>query len=129
MTDGTATAPEGAIVRPDNPQHRMVLKPIAARVRVHADGTKIADSGNAVWLLETFNRVYNPVIYIPYTDLAATLDMVEKTSHCPLKGDASYYAVNGDEIGWAYNDPFDFSAAIKGHHAFWPQKVRIEIGE
>lgn len=128
MTDKAATALEGAIRRPDNPQHMMVLKPIASRVRVHAGGSLLADTMNAVYVLESFNKIYDPVIYVPGTDIAADLDPIEKTTHCPLKGDASYFALNGEEIGWAYNAPFDYSQAIKGFHAFWPQKVRIEIG-
>ncbi|MBX2805649.1 MAG: DUF427 domain-containing protein [Hyphomicrobiales bacterium] len=128
MTDIEAAAPDGAIRRPDKPQHFMMLKPIGQHVRVYVGKTLIADTAEAVYVLETFNKVYDPVIYVTGADIAVALSRLEKSTHCPLKGDASYYALNGEEIGWAYQTPFDFSQAIRGYHAFRPEKVRIEIG-
>jgi uncharacterized protein (DUF427 family) len=46
------------------------------------------------------------------------------TSHCPWKGDASYFTVdvNGEEnkdAAWYYAAPKEKAANIKGHVAFW----------
>ncbi len=46
------------------------------------------------------------------------------TSHCPWKGDASYYTVdvNGEQnkdAAWYYVAPKEKAANIKGHVAFW----------
>jgi uncharacterized protein (DUF427 family) len=46
------------------------------------------------------------------------------TSHCPWKGDASYFTVNvnGEEnkdAAWYYSAPKEKAANIKGHVAFW----------
>ncbi|MEN8143946.1 MAG: DUF427 domain-containing protein [Gemmatimonadota bacterium] len=46
------------------------------------------------------------------------------TTHCPWKGDASYYtlAVDGEEnvnAAWFYADPKPAAAQIKDHVAFW----------
>ena len=46
------------------------------------------------------------------------------TSHCPWKGEASYFTVdvNGEEnkdAAWYYPAPKEKAANIKGHVAFW----------
>lgn len=48
----------------------------------------------------------------------------ETTSHCPWKGDASYYSVvvNGEEntdAAWYYPAPKEAAKEIKDHVAFW----------
>lgn len=45
-------------------------------------------------------------------------------SHCPWKGDASYYdvVVDGEvnkDAAWYYPEPKEAAAAIKGRIAFW----------
>jgi uncharacterized protein (DUF427 family) len=63
--------------------------------------------------------------YFPLDDVRA--DRLEKTStstHCPWKGDASYYdvVVDGErnaDAAWYYPRPFDAAAAIKDYVAFW----------
>ncbi|MGI9258447.1 MAG: DUF427 domain-containing protein, partial [Gammaproteobacteria bacterium] len=47
-----------------------------------------------------------------------------RTSHCPWKGDASYYdvAVGGEKnpaAAWYYPTPKEAAAQIKGRVAFW----------
>jgi uncharacterized protein (DUF427 family) len=51
-------------------------------------------------------------------------------THCPWKGDASYYdvVVNGQvnkDAAWYYPDPKDAAAQIKNHVAFW-RGVKVE---
>jgi hypothetical protein len=46
------------------------------------------------------------------------------STHCPWKGDASYYhvAVGGtcnEDAAWYYPNPYDAASAIKGYIAFW----------
>ncbi|HEV7647767.1 MAG TPA: DUF427 domain-containing protein [Actinophytocola sp.] len=48
----------------------------------------------------------------------------DTTSHCPWKGDASYYTlrVNGEDnadAAWYYPEPKDAAKEIKDHVAFW----------
>lgn len=48
----------------------------------------------------------------------------DQHSHCPWKGDASYYDIKIDgamNLGaaWYYPDPKDAAANIKGRVAFW----------
>lgn len=63
--------------------------------------------------------------YFPAASLADELfTPTQTTSHCPWKGDASYYTVTvGDQTNtdaaWYYPDPKDAAKEIKDHVAFW----------
>ena len=119
---------EGAIVNPSNPRHFMVLKTIDRRIRIFAGDTLIADTLGAVRLIEVGKTIYDPLVYVPTADLRQSLARLEKSTTCPLKGEAAYFALEGEEIGWAYPEPYDFADALKGYQAFWPHKVRIVEG-
>ena len=62
--------------------------------------------------------------YLPADDVEpGVLTRTEKSTHCPFKGDATYWtlAVNGTSVenaAWSYEDPIPQSAAIKGHLCF-----------
>lgn len=52
-------------------------------------------------------------------------------THCPWKGDASYYSLNVDgttveDGAWYYPEPKDAASNIRDYVAFYPGKVRIE---
>ena len=123
---------EGAIRRPDAPNHFMVLKPIKRRVVVRLpDGTKLAESVRAIRLLESGKMLYDPVVYLPKQDLATELTHQENTTHCPLKGDANYYTLQTNshviaDLAWSYDQPLDFAKDITGLIAFYPDKVVME---
>lgn len=119
---------EDAIRQPGNPHHFMVVKPVERRLRVYHGERLLADTKDAVCVIEIGRTAHNPVFYVPPEDLAIALEHVDRTTHCPLKGDASYFAVDGEEVGWAYREPFDFAAALAERHAFWSSKVKIELG-
>ena len=86
----------------------------------------IADTKQALTLKEAS---YPAVQYIPRADVA--MDLLKPTthaSHCPYKGDASYFtvAVNGktaENAVWSYEQPFPAMADIAGHLAFYPSRV------
>lgn len=118
-----------AIRNPSNPGHLMVLKPVNRRVRIYTGDTLLADSTRALRVIEVGKSLYDPVVYVPGDDLVADFEQLEKSTHCPLKGDASYFALNGEELGWAYENSIEVASAIKGHYAFWPQKTRLVEGE
>ncbi|MGR3758720.1 DUF427 domain-containing protein [Roseobacteraceae bacterium NS-SX3] len=103
-----------------------------------AGGTWVVRSGGAVLgessrALELDEDGYDPVIYFPREDIAmAFLDRTDKTTHCPHKGDASYYSiVNKSSVTenavWSYEDPVDGAEQIKGHLAFvLSSSVKVE---
>lgn len=115
------------ITSPTNEDHFMFVRPIAHRVLVRRGDAVLAESSDAIRIMETGKGVYDPVTYIPKDDLVADLQPVpDKSTHCPLKGDASYYTLDGMEIAWTYDRPLEVSQMLKGYVAFYPAKVRME---
>jgi uncharacterized protein (DUF427 family) len=96
------------------------------RVRVTRGGKVIADTTHALTLQEAS---YPGVQYIPRAD--ADMSLLVKTahtSHCPYKGDASYFTIlaNGrsaDNAVWSYVEPYPAVGEIKEYLAFYPNKV------
>ncbi len=107
----------------------ITITPAAKTVTVTAAGETVATSANALELRE---GSYPPVLYIPKHDIdMGRLARTATRSHCPHKGDASYWTIStaNDAItdaGWSYDTPFDAVTVIMDHIAFYPSKVRIE---
>ncbi len=116
------------IARPDVPQHFMVLRPAKKRVVVRLpDGTLIADTKDSIRLIESGKTIYDPVLYLPADAIAVEMVRQDKSTHCPLKGDACYFSVNGvEDLAWSYETPHEFSKDITGLIAFYGDKVIIE---
>jgi len=114
------------------PNHRIKVKPAKERVLVTYQGEVIADTVEAVALEEPMGAdtsTVAPVIYyIPRKDVKTErLVRTPKKTHCPFKGDATYYSIRngGEEVVWSYEKPYDEMMAIKGRLAFYPEKVEI----
>ncbi len=88
---------------------------------VRAGGAVIAESQAALVLQE---GDYPPVTYFPRADVAMSLlERTDLSTHCPHKGDASYYSVSGESFTqtnavWTYESPLDAAAAVRDHLAF-----------
>lgn len=105
------------------PAPHITTQPAGLRVQVRLKGEVIADTRDAVALKE---GDYPVVYYIPRKDVK--MERLVRTSHkthCPFKGDASYYSVaNGPQNAvWTYETPFDEMLAIGNLLAFYPDKV------
>ena len=112
------------------PKHKVSTQPATARVQVKYKGEVIADSRQALEMHETHEgSVLAPVVYyLPRKDVR--MERLARTSHhthCPFKGDASYYSLkNGPENSvWSYEQPYDELLAIKELLAFYPDKYEI----
>ncbi|HTM61542.1 MAG TPA: DUF427 domain-containing protein [Burkholderiales bacterium] len=108
------------------PDWRIVTKPAGQRVQVTLGGAVIADSKNATVMQE---GTYPPVYYFPRADVK--MDRLERTAHkthCPFKGDASYFSFKGgsENAVWSYETPYDEMQSIAGLVAFYPDKVEIK---
>ncbi|KAK0341927.1 hypothetical protein LTR94_024383 [Friedmanniomyces endolithicus] len=110
--------------RQPGPDHPITVEPASKRVRIHLGDTVLADSTNALILREANLPA---VIYIPRSEVAMRRLTPSATStHCPYKGDASYFSVAPDgpkDVAWSYETPFDHMAIIKDHIAFYPERV------
>ena len=111
------------------PDHPITITPNPRRVRVTAADIVIAETSKALTLKEA---KYPAVQYVPREDTnMALLERTDRVTHCPYKGDASYFSVkaNGkmlDNAIWTYETPFPAMTEIAGHLAFYPDKVKIE---
>lgn len=105
-----------------NPAYEMPLQPLDATVRVELAGHVVADSGDARVMYELGHA---PVYYLPAQHLNMTLlTPTDHHSHCPYKGDASYWTVRaGDAVAenaiWAYEDPYEEMSHLKGWMGFY----------
>jgi uncharacterized protein (DUF427 family) len=73
------------------PSKELTIEPFEGRVTVTADGTTIASSTRAKLLSEP---PYPGAYYIPFEDVDFThLAKTDRSTHCPYKGDASYWSV------------------------------------
>ncbi|UTD28544.1 DUF427 domain-containing protein [Bradyrhizobium sp. WD16] len=111
------------------PDHPITIEANPRRIRVSLGGLSLADSRRTLTLREAN---YPPVHYIPREDAAMTqFEPGAHVTHCPYKGDASYFSVKAgshaiaDAI-WSYERPYPAVAAIAGHLAFYPDRVKIE---
>ncbi|MBB4837666.1 uncharacterized protein (DUF427 family) [Sphingomonas kyeonggiensis] len=103
--------------------HPITITRSDAHVVVRAAGKVIADTRGPLELREAS---YPPVLYIPRED--ADMAQLERTAHasyCPYKGDASYYSIVGgvENAVWSYEAPYAAVEAIRGHLAFYPDRV------
>ncbi|MGY4513862.1 DUF427 domain-containing protein [Bradyrhizobium sp. USDA 3650] len=111
------------------PDHPITITPNPRRIRVTAGDIVIAETTKALTLKEA---KYPAVQYVPRQNAnMALLERTDRVTHCPYKGDASYYSVkaNGqtlDNAIWTYEAPFPAMTEISGHLAFYPDKVKIE---
>ena len=109
----------------DGPRHRLLLHPFPRRVRARFAGEVVLDSTRGALLHES-NIL--PRLYVPLEDVRADLlERTDHTTHCPFKGDASYFSLrDGPENAvWSYEAPYDEMTAIKERLAFYPDKFQI----
>jgi uncharacterized protein (DUF427 family) len=110
--------------RPAGPVVR--VEPARRRVRTMLGGRTVADSTNALLLLE---HGHLPVYYFPIEDVRAELlEPSQRTSTCPRKGEATYHSVRvGDRVArdavWGYLEPIPECPDISGHVAFYWNKM------
>ncbi|MBV9715222.1 MAG: DUF427 domain-containing protein [Solirubrobacterales bacterium] len=111
---------------PPPPGRALYLEPTAKRIRAVAGGETIADSTRAMILHESGAQ---PTYYFPSEDVRPdVLEPSRKQTHCPKKGDASYYTirVGGREIAsgaWYYPHPLPGAPPIKDLIAFYWNKI------
>ncbi len=116
------------------PDHPIEIAPYGGHVRVTSGDQTIAETTDALELREA---AYPAVYYVPLADVdPAALRPSSTTSHCPYKGDASYYDVVDpntrqaiDDAVWQYRTPYPSVSQISGYVAFYPNKVQIEVSE
>lgn len=98
------------------------IRKTSGKWTVRSGGAVLGETTNA---LELSEGDLPPVIYFPREDIAmAMLDPTDKSTHCPHKGDASYFSIVNkssvdENAAWTYENPLETVAAIKDHLAFY----------
>jgi uncharacterized protein (DUF427 family) len=109
-----------------NPDYRVELEPTPRRLCVVFAGEVVADTTRGLMMHETRHL---PVYYFPIADLRADLMVrTDHTTHCPYKGQASYWSLKvGERVSenaiWAYEDPYEEKPELKGVAAFYWNRV------
>jgi uncharacterized protein (DUF427 family) len=113
------------------PDHPITIEPSDDRVTVRGLGTGItlAESTATLVLREAS---YPPVRYIPLADVdRSRLQGSATTTNCPYKGHASYLSITnvdqGDDAVWFYDQPYSAVEPIRGHVAFYNDRVEIDV--
>jgi uncharacterized protein (DUF427 family) len=121
---------EEVYTHPRDPYSRVDILDSSRHVRVEVAGTTVAESTHPRILFETG---LPPRFYLPR--LAVRMDLLEpsdKVTHCPYKGQASYWSVRlGDtlhkDMAWSYPTPFPESQKVAGLVAFWDERVDVYL--
>ena len=112
---------------PPPPGSALYLEPTPKRIRVRIGGETVADSRRAFLLHEAGLQ---PVYYFPPDDVRTELlEPTDRHTHCPKKGDASYYTIRaGSKVvpngAWYYPQPLDSAPPeLQGLVAFYFDRV------
>jgi uncharacterized protein (DUF427 family) len=98
----------------------------ALRVRVEVGGVVVADSTQALRVLETSHP---PVYYVPPKDVRREyLRPSRRSTRCEFKGEARYYdlalgARTVEDVAWYYPEPASGYEELRDHIAFYPGRV------
>jgi uncharacterized protein (DUF427 family) len=114
------------VMKIPGPDHPITITHNGKRVRVTFADCVVADTEAALTLKEAS---YRPALYIPRVDTdMSLLAPTDHHTHCPYKGDASYFTITVDgrsaeNAVWSYEQPYPAMAAIKEYLAFYPNRV------
>jgi uncharacterized protein (DUF427 family) len=110
--------------------HTLYFEDSPRRVRVVLDGEIVADSKRVKLMHETGLL---PIYYFPQEDVRSELlEESEHTTHCPFKGDASYWSVRvGERVAenavWSYPEPLEDAPPLAGYLAFYWRKMETML--
>ncbi|MGB0683664.1 MAG: DUF427 domain-containing protein [Magnetovibrionaceae bacterium] len=100
------------------------------RVTVRFNQQIIADTARAQVLREGSRPA---VYYLPLADVRQEyLDPTDHRTFCPFKGEANYWSIKVGEAFaenaiWGYPHPLPALRAIKGHVAFYGDRVDVQV--
>lgn len=102
------------------------VEPVTVPVRIELGSIVLAESRNAVRILETASA---PAIYLPFRDIR--MDLMEpeaQGSICEWKGPWNYWSIvtgkhNIPQAAWSYPEPWSGYEPIRDHLSFYPAKV------
>ena len=112
---------------PRDPYHRIDIRRSSREVKVSLDGELLAETRRPHALFESGLPVR---WYMPREDVLVDLHPSETTSHCPYKGDASYFSAavpGGEDLVWYYPDPMPGARDVQDLVCFWNERVDLTL--
>ena len=125
LRPGPLSSPPPADVnyRVEGPERLLYFGSFPRRVRATFAGQTVVDTRHGRLLHES---KLLPVLYVPDAEIdAGLLHRTGHTTHCPYKGDASYWSVKvgartAENAVWAYPDPLSSARWLQRYKAvFW----------
>jgi uncharacterized protein (DUF427 family) len=109
--------------------HRIDIRDGDVLVEVLVGGETVARTRRAKILVETG---LPPRYYIPRDDVLVVLAPTDTSTTCPFKGEASYWSVGSDgevvaDVAWSYEEPIEAADPIRGHVAFFDERVDVVL--
>jgi uncharacterized protein (DUF427 family) len=102
------------------PAHRLYFEPYPRRVRAVIGDEVVLDTVRGRLLHES-NHL--PRLYVPLEDIRG-LQRSDHTTHCPFKGDASYFHLAGVENAvWTYEEPIEEATWLRGFGCLYHEKA------
>jgi uncharacterized protein (DUF427 family) len=118
------------VAHPRDPFKRIDTLPSSRHVVVSLDGSVLADTRQAVALLET----HLPTRwYVPRDDVR--MDLLEPSDHrtaCAYKGHATYFSLigagdAGRDLAWTYADPLQDAVPVKDLVCFFSERTDLTV--
>ena len=104
------------------PAHRLFFEPYPRRLRALVGDRVVLDTVRGRLLHESG---LPPAVYLPFDDLdGALLERTRTSTHCPFKGDASYWTLRvGERVledaVWAYEQPLEAAPWLAGYASMY----------
>lgn len=108
------------------PDYQIQFRNLPGKVELFCGDTLIASTSDAIEVLESQHK---PALYIPLANLDQTsLRASDTQTHCPFKGDASYWTVEVPgrrvkDVFWYYPHPFDEVSELKEFAGVYRNRV------
>jgi uncharacterized protein (DUF427 family) len=116
---------ERNVAHPRDPFHRIDIVHSSRHVRVERDGRVLAES-SAPYLL--FEPPLPVRYYLPREDVRTDLlRPSEKRTSCAYKGEASYLALDGEDVAWTYPRPLREAGEVTDRVAFFNEHVDVVV--
>ena len=117
------TLVKNAIHNPQDPRHFMRIKKVTKEVSASLKGKVAVKSSETLKVMEVGFDIYDPVYYFPKSVFPANvLEKTSRTTHCPLKGDTTYYHLMTENeklefVAWEYSESRPEAEVLKGYVA------------
>jgi uncharacterized protein (DUF427 family) len=122
--DGWLEEDEPLLGHPRDPFHRIDIRRSSRHVVIERDGRVLADTTRPTLLFET---ALPTRFYMPREDVVAELAPSDRRTICAYKGEAGYFAIDGLDLVWTYEDPLADAAPIKGLVCFFDELVDVTV--